>query len=292
MQPLILILGDAKAPTLSFIAAGLRSALPDTQIVELYGRDIVEHLQCDDHLPQMGKPTIRWQLNSHQFTSEQVRGAVNQLSDLHIGLFSSTDAIDREYSRSEFIAYMIFALNLFPNVINPAWGGSLSGFCQSLPYQWYLSSKKFALPICPDFYFGPSRELPSHLRYGKNIIISKNICDGRHWLTSKELPWGDEPILAYQRPRGLPVLVSMIDDLMFSYCLKTNEPFQINDIVREHGNFLREHFHLRMASALYFYDIKRQCVTFGSIQPGVRHDHMTADQQILFIRALASKFKS
>ena len=275
---MLLILGDKSNSTLkAFREYSASRGVSSTWLDE---SDIVDSLEVDDSIDSFGNVKIRWRVGSVEMTPRDVCGVLNFLDYFPGSLFAETHPDDRDYARTEFLAYLTFALQQFPNVVNQAWGGSLSGYCQSLPFQWHLVTN-FGGQRVPRHFFGPRAVAPVQLLSNPNLVCSNEISNGRHWKAfhspGRPLP---DPVLLYERPRGIAIIVTVLDRHLL---IKT-----LGDRIHQDPPMtsvapliyaLCDRFHIRLAEVLFFYDQTSESLTFGSIQPGANIAHMELEDR-------------
>ncbi|WP_416808888.1 hypothetical protein [Bacillus thuringiensis] len=264
-----LILGDKTNELLNMIYEYL-SKSNKGQVIWLDGQDIINDLKVNDKI-NADKTTVKWHYRGIDISPENTTGVLNLLGYLDQSLFYEFTEEDQEYAQAEFTSYLLFALNQFENVLNPPWGSTLSGFCQSLPYQWTLVQHYTQDIQVPRAFFGPMKYVPNDLILGYNTIVSNNPFNGMHW--KKGLPQTlshDDHYLWYHRPRGNPFIVTALDNHMWIQPLgNTLENSHALEEVNNLCYTLMEHFHLRLAEILFFFDERTKQYTFGSIRPNV-----------------------
>ncbi|MGH1143105.1 hypothetical protein [Bacillus pseudomycoides] len=262
-----LILGDKTNETLRLIHSSLTNSNSE-QILWLEAQDIINELVIHDSINEKGV-TVRWRFRETEISPECTTGVLNFLFYFEEFLFNDFVKRDREYALEEFYSYFMFALNQFTNVINPPWGASMSGYCHSLPYQWKFVEQNNRNIKVPRSFFGLMKDVPDDLILGYNTIVSDNAFDGRYWKTglSQNLVI-DDPYLFYQRPRGTPFVVTALDNQMWVQSLV--QPICSTQALKRVSflcHTLMEHFHLRFAEILFFFDEQANIYTFGSITP-------------------------
>jgi|688.fasta_scaffold164293_2 hypothetical protein len=283
----ILLLGNQNSQTLLEIFAYLNKTKSE-DILWFSNKDIVNKLVVDDAIDPNGKTRLSWEIDGYHLSTTNVLGIINNLDYLEDVLFEDFQEEDRKYAQSEYNAYLLFSLSQFKNILNPPWGGNLSGSCHSLPYQWLLVRQLNSNIKIPIHYFGFPNNVSAQLTSNLNTVISKNIFDTRHWLTDEvDLSNIDYPVLFYERPTGTPVLISVLDDIYWAKDLYSDAHVQINkdewSLVLNLMNF----FHLRMASILIFYS--KDKITFGSIEPGIDINLLPQSQNESFLVNISKK---
>ncbi|MGR5997807.1 hypothetical protein ACT7DF_23020 [Bacillus cereus] len=264
-----LILGDKTNETLRLIYKYLTNN-KNEHVVWLDAQDIKNELVIHDSITEKGV-TVRWSYRDKEISPECTSVIINYLVYPGVSLFNDFAEADSEYAFCEFYSYLVFAIGQFKNVLNPPWGGSLSGYCHSLPYQWKYVEQNHRNIKIPLAFFGLIKDAPNALISGYNIIASDNPLDGRYWKTgiSKKLV-SDDYYLFYQRPRGTPFVVTALDNKMWVKSLA--EPICLTQHLEKVSflcHSLMNHFHIRLAEILFFFDEHANIYTFGSISPSI-----------------------
>ena len=264
-----LILGDKTNELLNMIYEYLSKSNKE-QVIWLDGQDIVNELKVNDEI-NADKTTVKWCYRGVDISPESTAGVLNLLGYLDRSLFNEFTEEDQEYVQAEFTSYLLFALNQFENVLNPPWGTTLSGFCQSLPYQWTLVQQYTQDIHVPQAFFGSMKHVPKDLIIGDNTIVSNNPFNGMYWkIGLPQTLSHDDHYLWYHRPHGNPFVITVLDHHMWTQPLgNSNQYFQVPKEVSDLCYALMEHFHLRLAELLFFFDERAKLYTFGSIRPNV-----------------------
>ena len=279
-QLVSLLLGESGDPVLQRVADRL-----GTDVVWVTPEDLVYRIVIDDEIDRGGSCTIRWLLPgmSEPITNSSVVGVLNRIGELSPSLFESIQPDDREYALAEFTAYLHFALSCFTNVINPAWVGTTSGYCQSLPYQWSVASiHKLTVP---KFYFGQKDRAPESFLRSHRFIFSENPLNPLWWTTIRDSHLASVSPrhgLCYLRPVGDALVAIVIDEDVYTTDLLSRRPTNISGTVSDSLVEIARHFHLRYGSALLFRN-RDGDITFGSMIADVdigQHAPEYAEQMI------------
>ncbi len=284
----ILILGDKQSNTLNAVYEFI-CKLTSHSILWLDDNDIVNNIIINDDI-SLDKSVVRWSINSEHLTSLNVVGVFNQLGYLKNDCFKDFHPEDIEYAKSEFNAYLLFALNQFKNVINKPWNGGLTGFCQSMPYQWhYVKNLNLAINI-PEYYFGLAENIPSELANKKNIIVSNDIYNYGHWTeTQSSLTDTSSSIFFYKKPLGIPIVITVFKNIILTKDLYNNCPRQeiINEELVIVVSKLMEHFNLTLATILVFVDDDLH-ITLGSIEPSFNIEYVSSNHVSDILKAITN----
>jgi hypothetical protein len=223
-----------------------------------------------------------------------VAGVINLLQYLPLNAFEHFDSDDQAYAQAEYTSYLCFALWHLPNVFNRPWGGSISGFTNSLPYQWTLASRLSAAVATPRFYFGRSKHAPIDIASGYNAVTSRHLYDGRNWKTANGIQASsDEHILAYIRPHGSPVIATCIDNTIWLSSLG-GQPLNLDTtIIGSLVADFNKHFYLSVSEFLFFFaPDARRAWTLGSAQAGLELDILPDVIQLEAMECLAAKLSN
>ncbi|MDZ5608642.1 hypothetical protein U2I54_16560 [Bacillus pseudomycoides] len=287
-----LILGDKTNELLRMIHAYLLKEDKE-QVIWLEGQDIVNELVVNDEI-SADKTTIRWCYRGVDISPECTTGVLNMLSYLDLSLFNAFIEEDRKYAQAEFTSYLLFSLRQFGNVLNPTWGETLSGYCQSLPYQWTFVRKHTEDIQVPHAFYGPLKHVPDDLLLGYNTIVSNNSFNGLYWKTGlPETLARNDYYLWYQRPPGNPFVVTVLDDHMWVQPLDNSiYGSRVTDEVGHLCHVLMKHFHLRLAEILFFFDEGTNLYTFGSIRPNVDVKHIPSSNIPEFLELISASLEN
>lgn len=283
-----LLIGD-KSNELLKVVCDFLSTQNKESVIWLDGHDIVNELVVDDVITG-DHSQVNWWYKGIHITPERTTGVLNQLGHLAPSLFHEFAESDRFFAQAEFNAYLLFALNEFRNVLNPAWGSALSGYCQSLPYQWALVQRHAHKIRVPRACYSTYEHVPNDFRFSSSIIVSDNPFDTMNWKIGLSSPLApDEHYLWYERPRGKPFLITAIDGYKWILPLDGNmNCLRALDNVSELCRMLMEFFHIRLAEILFFYDDCANQYTFGSIRPYIEPCHIPGGKTLEFLEHISA----
>lgn len=196
---LLLIYNDREDPivkTLQSEAHALAEPLTAISVAE-----ILAEAQIFDEIDD-GLPKISWTFAQYgTITNSPEIKLVNRASLIQDQLFEGFHPDDREYARTEFNAYLTFALNAFPTKLTAPSFFGLAGNQYPLPMQWARVKKLHPSLAVPHYYLGS----PQHCPFAKERadIVYSHTYGYRHWRPG---PRPDAPSLfAFVRPQGQPV---------------------------------------------------------------------------------------
>ncbi len=281
---MILILGSRSNSTL----AEFEKFLEERELANLFVThdDIVTSLEINDSIGRLGALSIKWKLKNNNIDGLDIRGALNYLDYLPARLFEDFIVEDREYVRSEFNAYLLFALGNMRNVVNRPWGGGLSGFCQSLIFQWESISKYEGLAT-PKYFLGYERDLPDSIKKSVNIVRSENPFDGYNWNTNRTHGKSESRhYLFYIRPSGTPIICSICKDKIW---YNRQDSLIVDNLNKMVLIELMSKMKLDLATVLLFSDHKTGRITFGSISPLINASNLSEQDKLSFFNYLCDE---
>lgn len=234
---------------------------------------IAESAEIDDTLGPCGVQ-IHWELNGNParqvVSPRNVRG-VFCYGDTPRHFRKDFVQEDIDYVQKEFVAYFGFALSQFPNVINRPFCGSLTGYTDTLPYQWNLVTNTNL-----DGLGVPNYDIVTRVKPRDGVIYSTDFHSYTEW-DSAALPAAhtgpDSPIyLRYERPAGRPCLVWFVDSVLIAIDLATGDEVPLDDDERRRASdvidLFSSVFNLRLGQILIFRrGVPGGQLTFGSIAP-------------------------
>jgi hypothetical protein len=286
---MILLIGKRDHPTISALHDFIVT-YKEVHTLLLEPKLLINNLIVSDNV-ESNLTSIFWQIHDTEIRSSICSGVLNLLDHLPRDIFTDFVEEDRSYAQLEFTAYLIFALSHFHNIINPPTNGGLSGFCDSLPFQWLLCRKYSESVVTPDFYFGLFDDAPDHLRNDVNTVVSDNIFRGTYWKTNRtQESLQNDYYLFYKRPRGVPLLVTKLDQQEWVTQLDDRKiAINNNRLPLELCNKLMNDYSLRLAEILFFYDEKHDRFCFGCIIPGAYINRMEPTLRADFLNVLFNK---
>jgi len=200
---------------------------------------------------------------------------------------------DIDYVHREFVAYFGFALSQFPNVINQPFAGGLTGYTDTLPYQWNLLANTDL-----DGLKVPKYDIVTRITPRDGVIYSTNFRSYTEWesasLAAAHATRNRPIYLRYERPAGDPCLVWFVDSALIAIDLATGGQASLNSHERRRADDLIDlfssFFNLRLGQILLFRDgPPRHDLTFGSIAPWLSFMHARPRLRRLFACALLDR---
>jgi hypothetical protein len=270
----ILLLGEKRQPLLGLVEkVALAKGL---SILWLEPHALVNHLAIKDVISQDGQISIRWQCDDFEITPQSVSGIVNYLNFFGDSIMETFQENDRDYVLREINSYFAFAINQFSNVVNRPTVGSISGFSQSLPWQWELGRRLNVENIlAPSAYYGSMYRVPPKLRISPNTVISKSLYEPRLWLRTCGWPPITENVFCYERPEGEVLIATIFDDHLWldGECSQKAVPR-----LKTFCTQMMESFNLRLGQFLFFNDQTSDNFTFGSLASNIDLAHVDKNE--------------
>jgi len=263
----VLLLGGSDDPTIQAVERQLSNGR--WQPVVVTPEILVDEIEPNDSIGPGPDVKFRWHRGTIDLDWSDIRGVLNLLT-LPLPLFQSRyEDEDAEYAWAEWNAYLAFVLGQLPNVINrPSTHGVAAGY-RSLPFQWGVA-KRFDPGIgVPRRWFGTWRQVQQWTAHLHNVVVTVNPYAYEWWMPgSPDGLSGDEPVLAYIRPSGTPVVVTVLDSYVVGYgvapsALGTPWPPAVDQLVQGLSHALRA----RLMQILLFFSESSKTWTFGAATP-------------------------
>ena len=193
-------------------------------------------------------------LNSYNFY------LINRVLSVPEEIFSDFSEEDKEYSISEFRAYLMFAIEAFPNSFAKSGAFGLSGNRFSLPRQWEIVGKSNIILKTPNYYLGNMDFC--HL---KGDLVYTHPFNFYHWRPNGNLVDADQTAFAFLRPKGDPVIACVIRDHVDIFCYHSEDEIspKHNLLLKKNAIYLSRLFNYPIAEILFF--IEDDQLIFGMI---------------------------
>lgn len=283
---MILLIGDEVDPLIDSVA--VRAARLGHECLMLTETDLVENLEVDDRI--CGDTTsLHWTVKGHAFGTADVCGVLNRLDDLTLAPFGNVDSDEKLFAWQELRAYLLFALRLFPNVLNGPAGQEWATAAPSPSRQW--STVRRAVPgfAVPRWSWVTRGEIPYWAAYPGRIV---NRCDALgppQWRPSGDADTRARPLL-HEVPVGHRVDLTVVDSQVLAW--RSGQPLaehvraSMTDLVSR----LPMPVGLRLATVTLFHCPELSRITFGSVAPVVDVDSLTEDQRDAVAFGILSAF--
>ena len=287
---MILLLSQEDNPILRLIERHARAK--DYNFLYINSKDLVHRLLVDDRVTDNGDVALKWQIGEQAFTHQDVSGVLNLLEQVDYTEFQNFGD-DSLFLWRELNAYLAFALNHFPNVINKPMGDELSGATRSLCFQWELVKQRFPSLSIPKWFFGSGCKLSRVFSIHWQTIISNNpfkeVCWSRVGITKLD---PEKPYLHYELPQGQSVWIIVLDENIWA--CPSNYPLssKVLKTIEQVALSLCRYFKLRWAKVLFFYQSEEEHLTFGSIQPFRNFNCVPAEIRSLVLDTVLSTLQT
>ena len=233
---------------------------------------IVKDAVIDDWLDVQGAG-VRWTFRDREFgtlSPQEARGVLcyGDVPDRFRDDIADDDA---DYVHHEITAYFGFALSRCPNVINQPFAGALTGYTDTLPYQWSLVATQSWAGLSVPVFDVANRPTP---RAG--VIHSNDFYSYTEWDSAAPPPGAERAAvpqiyLRYERPPGDPCLVWFVDNAFIAIDPGTGEQTALGDVESDLTTKLIDLFRaectLRLGQILLFRSAEDGGMTFGSVAP-------------------------
>lgn len=221
------------------------------------------------------KINVSWKIPGKlEITNQSKQKIVNRIVNIPDELFNDFHEEDREYAKTEYIAYFNFSLHQFQNILGKPGQYGIMGNQYPLNVQWEIArSKGYTVP---NYFWGEHQYLPQMSTNA--LITSRSLTQFYNWKKNySELTFSEkEDWLFYERPAGIPVLIYGFlgnhhhEYPSFSQVLSDEEVF----ILYRESEKIAANFEFPIYEMLLFYDTAFGKVEFGminSVFQGVRN---------------------
>jgi hypothetical protein len=223
----LLLYSDSQDPVVTAIQ-GCSDVL-GVPLLSLSLRDLCDSVRIFDCF-EGHQTCLSWTLpNGIEISNHSNTLLINRLVGVPDSVLERLDPSDRDYAKSEFFAYLLFALNSFEKKTASPSPYGLAGAFLPLPQQWANAGKLFqADTICvPQFYLGDPARNPL---VQNPSSIAGDIYDAFQWRpTVNRL--GTPQSFTYLRPPGEPVFVHQVCE---SIQVTTPQGTLLTERTREH----------------------------------------------------------
>lgn len=243
----------------------LSHAQHGANIITLSIKELLDNVIIFDEISDVVK--LSWKLPCGKVISNSKDFyLINRVLDLPQDLFDDFHEDDKGYSRAEFYAYLLFALEAFPLSLSKPGPFGLSGNAYSLPRQWEMIKQETNEMLIPDYYFGAMSMCPYPQGEDSNVVYSSpnnNYC----WKPNKYEDNADSASFAFIKPKGVPVVCFMHgkEAKVFPFDAKETLSSEQEDLIKKNAHILNKIFKYKIAESLLFID--KDVVSFGMISP-------------------------
>lgn len=198
---LLLIYNDREDPVVKALQSEAAASAFTEPVTAISLEEILSDAKIFDQIED-GIPHISWTFPKYgTITNSPAVKLINRANMIQDQLFSGFHPEDREYARTEFAAYLTFALNAFPNKLTAPGFFGLAGNQYPMPLQWARVKRLHPELGVPHYYLG--RPQQCSFDAARSDIVYSNTYAYRHWRP------GPRPdvasLFAFVRPAGEPV---------------------------------------------------------------------------------------
>jgi hypothetical protein len=157
-----------------------------------------------------GVPNVEWSFNNILIRNDTDTLLINRLMEIPSSWFNGFAVEDRAYAKDEFIAYLSFAIESFPNkTANVSYLG-LSGNHYPLPVLWQKINIACPTINTPEYYFGPQK---FSTLSSTSILVQKDLFDHVKWKSTNAVKLPEQTsVFEVKRPPGEPIVVYTAND--------------------------------------------------------------------------------
>jgi len=219
-------------------------------IIVLSVKDLLDNVIIFDEINNDAK--LNWKLpcgktilNSKDFY------LINRVFDLPQDLFNDFHKDDKDYSRAEFYAYLIFALEAFPLSLSKPGPFGLSGNAFSLPRQWEMIKRETKDIRTPDYYLGAMSMCP-YLHSKENNVIYSSANNNYCWKPNTYEADSSSNSFAFIKPKGIPVICFIYGEnvKVFPYDEKEILSSKQENLIKNNASTLKKIFNYKIAENL------------------------------------------
>ncbi|MBF6303043.1 hypothetical protein IU459_36915 [Nocardia amamiensis] len=281
---MILLLGDKSDPVVGAVASCAGRQGQD--YLHLDDRDLVEDLQVDDRLTDNGTD-VCWTVRNRTFSSRDICGVLNRLDDLSLGPFTGVDPDDRLYAWQELRAYLLFALNVFPNVINGPRGQEWTTPAPALHHQWAAVRCSRTQLAIPRWSWDSDEDAqPAWVTRRRHRISWSSPWGPASWESPE--PARDARVLLHEVPVGYRIELTVVDRRICAWQCRCAIPDRVQIQLTGAIESLPIPASLRAVTITVFYCPHPHLLTYGALQPNLDVAGLTEEQRVRVAQALVA----
>lgn len=185
---------------------------------------------------------------------------INRVISVPEEIFCDFSEEDRQYSISEFRAYLAFAIEAFPNSFSKAGAFGLSGNRFSLPRQWEtIKSTKYPIET-PNYYLGNMEFCTL-----QGNLVYTNPFDFYYWKPNHDLVDIDKASFVFLKPPGKPIVGSVVGDHVKIFCCDSSDEISetMHLLLEKNSLLISRLFNHPIAEILFF--VEEDNFIFGMI---------------------------
>ncbi len=220
-------------------------------------RDFLDKASVFDEVSESGV-SVSWEFPDGKVVKNcKSTYLINRVFGISDELFVDFVHEDQQYAKSEFRAYLMFALSAFPKAFGQPGAFGLNENRYSLPRQWEMIHKLKTKLATPEYFLGNLADYTNHPR-----LVCSNPNNYYYWRPSVK-----DSSFAFVKPDGVPVVSSIVGkDVRIYQCEKSFSLTcdQANKI-KLYSIQIAKLFSYRIFEILFFVNGKTIC--FGMSSP-------------------------
>ncbi len=228
-------------------------ALKDLVGVSLPVKQLLDEVEIFDQIVD-GRASLEWTHASFSKVTNHERAClINRVVSIKESWFQSFHSEDQEFARSEFTAYVRFAVGCFKHATDRPGPYGIAGNQFPMPYQWSKVSKELGLSVPRFSYSSSGCSAPGWIRGDFYSFYSWKPKDSDSGQGSEEARFH------YERPAGDPVIAIcafgrtiLVDALGGARVLDPTIERRANDVARVLGQGLQEVLFFRSNQEIVF----------------------------------------
>lgn len=178
--------------------------------------NIINNLAIKDNF----KSNCVWNINNTIVDFKNLSGIYNRIHEINNEYFSDYIEEDRDYVSKEWWSYLVYRLNLHPNIINPVTFEYYSGNIWQFPF-CFKKAKEFGFNI-PEYYFSTKYEELEKIfsSSDKKYIAKHSLFNITNFRESETMPQNTVALVEFIK--GNLLFVHVVDTELYP-CLWVNE---------------------------------------------------------------------
>lgn len=204
---------------------------------------------------------IHWTLHSGlEITNSDDFYLINRVISVPEEIFCDFVEEEKQYSISEFRAYLAFAIEAFPNSFSKPGAFGLSGNRYSLPRQWEIIRRSNLSIETPSYYLGNME----FCTLQGNLVYTTPF-DFYYWKPNHDLIDDDKSSFAFLKPSGKPVVACVIGDNIKIFSCEDSDgiSMRMSSLLMKNTLLISHLFNYSIAEILFF--VEEDNFTFGMI---------------------------
>lgn len=185
---------------------------------------------------------------------------INRVISVPEEIFNDFLEDDKQYSISEFRAYLAFAIESFPNSFSKPGAFGLSGNRFSLPRQWETIKNAGYSIETPNYYLGNM----DFCSLCENLVYTTPF-DFYYWKPNSEMVNKEKFSFVFSKPLGKPVVATVIGNDVEVFCCEKNDeiPEIMISLLEKNSLIISRLFNYDISEVLFF--LQDDHFSFGMI---------------------------